>query len=155
MATSVGMKGTDLMSDNKFDHKYDRRGFLVRAGVYGVAGVVAAGSLATMAGCGGDKTAEKAAEDTGNTVTTGQETIAKAKEIADPCNDVSGLTEQELITRTTFKYETVATDKTKLCNTCNFWEPELEGETCGGCTLIKGPIAALGSCISWVAKVES
>ncbi len=125
--------------------QYNRRGFLVRAGVFGVAGV------AVLAGCNDEKAVEKTAE----TLTTGKKTIEAAKEIADPCSDVSGLTEQELITRTTFKYETVATDKTKLCNTCEFWEPEAEGETCGGCTLVKGPIAALGSCTSWVAKIES
>jgi hypothetical protein len=147
MGTPFGIKGTEIMASPK----YDRRGFLVRASVYGVAGVAAVGSLASLAGCGGEETAEKAAE----TVTTGKNTIEEAKNIADPCGDVSGLSEQDILTRTTFKYEEVASDKAKLCNTCNFWVPEEEGQVCGGCTLVKGPIAALGSCISWVAKIES
>ena len=78
-----------------------------------------------------------------------------AREAADPCNDTSKLTPDEQATRTTFKYQPVAKDPTKLCVTCNFWIPDPKNGLCGGCTLVKGPIHPKASCMSWAEKIRS
>ena len=101
-----------------------------------------------LSGCGGEKKAEQAGAQAHNAVKA-------ARQAADPCNDLTTLTKDELTTRTTFKYETKATDATKLCETCNFWQPSAKEELCGACTLVKGPIHPLGSCISWVEKIKT
>ncbi|MDX2474699.1 MAG: hypothetical protein QNL91_13440 [Candidatus Krumholzibacteria bacterium] len=130
------------------ENKYDRRQFIQQAGGFGLAGIAAITGLMAQSGCGADKEVEKAAA-------TPHNAIEAAKAVADPCNDLATLTKDELVTRTTFKYETQATDPTKLCNTCNFWQPSTKGELCGGCTLVKGPIHPLGSCMSWVEKIKT
>jgi len=134
--------------DAMLKNKYDRRQFMQQVGGYGIAGIAAIAGLTALSGCGGEKEAEKVAAKPHNA-------ISAAKEAADPCNDVSTLTRDELATRTTFKYEAKATDATKPCDTCNFWEPAAEGDLCGGCTLVKGPIHPLGSCMSWVEKIKT
>jgi hypothetical protein len=128
--------------------KIGRRAFLREIGQYSLAGLATIGGVAALAGCGGEKEAEKIGAQPHNA-------IQAAQEAADPCNDLSVLTKDELTTRTTFKYENRATDATKLCKTCNFWQPAPKGEFCGGCTLVKGPIHPLGSCMSWVEKVKT
>lgn len=35
------------------------------------------------------------------------------------------------------------------CRNCEFWIPVEEGQSCGGCTLIAGPISPLGWCTAW------
>lgn len=128
--------------------RIDRRTFILQSGVFGLAGFAALGSLATLAGCGSkEKTAEVAEKP--------HQAVQAAQEVADPCNDLSGLTPEELATRTTFKYEKRASDPTKICKTCNFWQPSPSGEMCGKCTLVKGPIHPLGGCMSWVEKVKT
>ncbi len=128
--------------------KCDRREFLHRVGGMGLAGFAAVTGLTAQSGCGADKEAEKVAAKPHNA-------IESAKAVADPCNDLSTLTKDQMVTRTTFKYENKASDATKLCETCNFWLPATKGELCGTCTLVKGPIHPLGSCMSWVEKVKT
>jgi len=128
--------------------KIDRRQFIQQAGAFGLTGVAALGGLVALGGCSGEKKAEQAGAKAHNAVKA-------AQEAADPCNDLTTLTEDELATRTNFEYETKATDETLLCKTCNFWQPSAEEELCGTCTLMKGPIHPLGSCISWAEKIKT
>jgi len=72
---------------------------------------------------------------------------------ADPCADVSALTPAELTMRNdTLKYVSVSTEPEKRCDNCKFWLPSETGATCGGCTLIKGPINPKGYCSSWFVQ---
>ncbi len=131
------------------EKKVGRRQFIQQAGVYGLMGVATVGGLAAIAGCGGDKKAEAPA------ASVGHDAIKAAQEAADPCNDLSGLTPAELATRKTFKYQQTSEDPTKICNTCNFWQPAADAALCGACTLVKGPIHPLATCMSWVAKPKT
>lgn len=128
--------------------QYDRRQFFRQAGFYGLAGVATISGLVIQSGCGAEEEAEKLAAQPHNA-------ISAARAVADPCNDLSTLTKDQLVTRETFKYETKASDATKLCQSCNFWQPSTKGEPCGTCTLVKGPIHPLGSCMSWVEKIKT
>ena len=123
--------------------KMNRREFVQRAGVIGLAGAAAV----ILPGCTGEKAEELGAKPHG--------AVQAAREAADPCSDVSHLTPDETATRTTFKYEPLAKDPTKLCVTCNFWIPDPEGGPCGTCTLVKGPVHPKGSCMSWVEKIKT
>ncbi len=114
--------------------KLDRRTFLARAGQLGLLGVVAP---ACLAGCGGGGREE-----------------AEATTKADPakaagCNDLAGLTPEEVELRQGYEYVELAGDPTEACKLCAFWEPAPEGQTCGGCTLFAGPVHPDGSCNSW------
>jgi len=136
-------KGITMARYKNTRDRMNRRQFVKRAGVWGLAGVVAV----YLPGCGKEEAEELAAKP--------HNAIQAAKEAADPCNDLSQLTPGEQTTRTTFKYEPVAKDPTKLCVTCNFWIPDPKGGLCGGCTLVKGPIHPKASCMSWVEKVRT
>jgi len=128
--------------------KMDRRQFMQQAGTLGLVGVAVAGGMSVLSGCGGDKKAEAPAA-------AGHDAIKAAHEAADPCNDLSGLSKAEVATRTTFKYKSSSEDPTKVCNTCNFWQPSADGALCGTCTLVKGPINPLATCMSWVVKPKT
>lgn len=67
------------------------------------------------------------------------------------CDDVSGLTEQQVQTRKALKYVDQSPDPKKRCNGCQFFvKPEKEG-MCGGCKLLPGPIHPQGYCTAWAA----
>jgi len=68
------------------------------------------------------------------------------------CADLSGLTEDEKAIRDTFKYVAQSPDTNKLCTNCQFWLVPKEGEFCGGCQIIKGPINPDGYCNQWLQK---
>ena len=137
------MKGIIMAKDKKTHDRMNRRQFVKRAGVWGLAGVGAV----YLPGCGKEEAEELAAKP--------NKTIQAAREAADPCNDLSELTIDERTTRTTFKYQPIAKDPAKLCVTCNFWIPDPKGGLCGGCTLVKGPVHPKASCVSWVEKVRT
>ena len=122
------------------ESKLNRREFVWQAGLFTLAGLAAV----PWPGCTKDEAEEIASKP--------HNAISAAKEAANPCNDLSQLTPDERITRTTFKYQPVAKDPTKLCVTCNFWTSDPKGGLCGGCTLVKGPIHPKASCMSWAAK---
>jgi hypothetical protein len=123
--------------------KMNRREFVKRAGVFGLAGVAAV----YMPGCGKEQAEELGSQP--------HNTVQAAREAADPCNDISNLTPGERATRTNFKYQSRAKDPTKLCLTCNSWIPDPKGGLCGACTLVKGPVHPKGGCRSWAEKTRS
>jgi hypothetical protein len=105
-------------------NELSRRDFLFR---FSGMGALAAGAGTFLSACGGG-------------------------EASSACNDTSSLTEAELQLRTNLQYVEVSTDPNKLCQNCQLYVAPAEGKVCGGCTLIKGPIAPKGFCTSWAAK---
>ena len=78
---------------------------------------------------------------------------AKKKEAAAGCMDVTGLTDAEKAMRTTTsKYVDVSTDATKTCDGCQLYIAAKAGAACGGCSVVKGPIAPKGTCNLWAKK---
>lgn len=67
------------------------------------------------------------------------------------CTNTSGLSPQDLATRTTFNYADRATDPNKKCNRCQLFQAAAPGQ-CGGCTLVKGPVNPEGGCTAFVAR---
>lgn len=68
------------------------------------------------------------------------------------CEDVSGLSQNDLKLRTDLEYRDVSPHgEDKTCTTCAFYRAGQKNE-CGQCTLVKGPIHPMGYCNSWAAK---
>lgn len=114
-----------------------RRQFLQRFAAVGALGI---GTGSLLSACGGGETAPQGAAPGTPAATAGA------------CADLTGLTEQEVAMRTQLQYVEVGTDPAKHCVGCALWVAPAAGAACGGCTLIKGPIAPEGHCISWAAK---
>ena len=87
-----------------------------------------------LAGCGGEK--EKAEP-------------AASLETADPCTDLSELSEAQVQLRDTFGYVETSDDPDLACRVCEYWTEPAAGGFCGGCTLMAGPIHPAGSCDSY------
>ena len=118
-----------------------RRDFIQRLSLFGVAGVGAS----MLAACGGGEQQAPAAE------TPAEEPATAAEGFT--CTDTSGLTEQELTMRNeTFMYVDTSTEEGKTCDNCALYVAAAEGQQCGTCTIIKGPIHPDGYCTSWAAK---
>ena len=123
--------------------KITRGEFLQNLALIGF-GVVSGSALISSCGGGGGEE---------STQTASKPKSATPPAPADPCADVSGLTDTELTMRNeTLKYVAVTPDAEKRCDNCKFWEPGAAGASCGGCQLIKGPINPKGYCTSWFVQ---
>lgn len=66
------------------------------------------------------------------------------------CDNTKGLKPEEIELRKSLKYTDTSPDPQKLCKNCALYVPPAKPNTCGGCTLIKGPIHPDGWCSAWV-----
>ncbi|HLT72125.1 MAG TPA: high-potential iron-sulfur protein [Cyclobacteriaceae bacterium] len=74
-----------------------------------------------------------------------------AKEQApEPCEDLSGVSENDRQIREKAAYVTVSPQHDKTCSNCHLYLPPSEGRACGGCMLFKGPVQPSGYCTYWV-----
>jgi hypothetical protein len=111
-----------------------RRAFLQKSALLGIA--VGAGSL--LSGC-------SSAED---------QPAVVDQPAAGPldCSDVTGLSDQQVTTRTGLQYVDVSEKPDQNCLNCLHWVPADQPDACGGCNLVPGPIAPEGWCLSWAAQ---
>ena len=79
----------------------------------------------------------------------GEESAAKP---ADPCNDFTGVSSEELDKRKRMAYVDKSEVPGSSCENCGLYIPWENQTTCGGCLLFKGPVHAEGRCTQWVAK---
>jgi hypothetical protein len=107
-----------------------RKDFLKSVGMLSVAGI----ATSALVACGGGSDDKKPAKK------------------ADPCKDTSGLSQDELNKRTTFKYVEASADPAKICANCALYKSPAAGSACGGCTLFAGPVTEKGYCTAWAAK---
>jgi High potential iron-sulfur protein len=114
-----------------------RRDFLKRLSAAGALGL---GAGTVLSACGGGETAEQ---------TAAAPAAPAPAAAASGCMDTSGLTEQEVGMRGSLQYVDVSPQEGKDCANCSLYLAAAEGAACGGCNLLKGPIAAEGFCISW------
>jgi len=70
------------------------------------------------------------------------------------CNDVSGLSDADKALRTTNQYADVTPEKDKTCDNCQLYKLPAGGADCGGCQVLKGPVAPKGWCKLWAKKVS-
>jgi hypothetical protein len=98
------------------------------------------GSQFLFSGCGGKEEEQVNAEKTST---------------QDPCGDLSGLTAEEIEVRENFEYVHQTPYPEKRCDNCSLWIAPEEGEPCGGCQIMKGPIKPEGYCTAWIAAEQS
>ncbi len=126
----------------KRDTVSSRRAFLEKLAALGIASL---GGTAFLTGCA-QKEEQPPAE----------QATAPAQPAELTCNDVSGLRPEELQQREqmikTLQYVEHSPYPDKVCSNCNFWKAPPEGQQCGGCQLILGPINPNGYCTSWAPK---
>ena len=109
------------------DNSISRKAFLGKISMLGLAG---AGAGVFLKGCGNG---EEAAE-------------------ADPCADLSGLSESDIQLRETLQYVAETPNPQERCDNCEYWIDDQHGPQCGGCTLFAGPVHPAGWCVSWVPQ---
>ena len=68
------------------------------------------------------------------------------------CDDVSGLKPADVGMRKSNAYVDKSPHADKLCSGCQLYKPAAAGAACGGCTVLKGPIAPGGYCNLWAKK---
>ena len=68
------------------------------------------------------------------------------------CYDVSGLKPADVGMRKSNAYVDKSPHADKLCSGCQLYKPAAAGAACGGCTVLKGPIAPGGYCNLWAKK---
>lgn len=103
-----------------------RKEFLKRLVAFGIAGASATQLLTACGGSGGGASQ------------------------ADPCNDLTGLSDADKQTRTQFQYTGTSADANKVCDKCALWVG-LQGN-CGTCQVVKGPINPKGTCTAFAPK---
>ena len=116
----------------------NRREFLERAAMLGAL-TVGAGTI--LAACEAQERPERqaAAPEAGN------DTFS--------CNDpedIAGLSEAELATRTNNNYVDQTPNPEQRCDNCALWSDPTPGQQCGGCSVVAGPIHPAGWCTIWV-----
>jgi hypothetical protein len=128
------------------NEKISRKEFLGQVGLM-LGSVVVAGEV--LSGCGGGgESGQQSQESTGGGTTA--ETQTQTQAMADPCTDVSQLTEAELTMRNQLKYVGHSEVEGQRCDNCQLYTKPEGGAPCGGCQIIKGPINPAGHCTSWV-----
>lgn len=133
------------MSNNQRNESSRREFLAVATGL----GVIAGSAL--LAGCGGKK------EEGGEKKAAGGEKKAagaekKAAAAGNACDDVSKLSDAEKTMRTSLKYTSKSPNPEQICKNCVLYQPAAAGAPCGGCSVVKGPIAPEGWCSSWAKK---
>ncbi|MBI1878939.1 MAG: high-potential iron-sulfur protein [Chloroflexi bacterium] len=121
-----------------------RRTFLKQVVAIGAAGLIAPRLL--MA-CSNENAAERIETETGPTDQTlpGAATSGKCKESADlPAGDVAA--------RQAVNYVDESPQTDKICANCQFFKQPAAGAACGGCEIVKGPIAPEDYCNAWVVQ---
>ena len=90
-----------------------------------------------------------------NTNETGRKEEGKKQGASDdPCNDLSGVSDEEIRKRQSLGYATKSPVPENYCGNCGLYIPSITENDCGGCLLFKGPVYREGHCAQWVAKTS-
>ena len=116
---------------------YSRREFILKSGFAG--SVLLVGGALAWSSCEQKKTVDEKKPD--------------AVANVDPCDDLSGVSENDISLRQKLGYVKESPIADNQCNNCNLFLPPGEGKACGTCMLFKGPVYAAGYCTYWAPKI--
>lgn len=71
------------------------------------------------------------------------------------CEDLTGLSEDELEKRESLGYEKETPVSDNRCDNCQLYLPPTETRKCGGCQLFKGPVKAGAYCTYWAPRLSN
>ncbi|GIX42018.1 MAG: hypothetical protein KatS3mg129_1751 [Leptospiraceae bacterium] len=120
------------------DKKITRKEFLVTAGVVGSTFIFGSSIITSC----------KKKEETQEV----QETKEQAQTETPKCDDLSGLTPEDINQRKQLQYTDNSPKPDQTCSNCALFVPPENNTPCGKCNLVKGPISPNGWCTSWVQK---
>lgn len=133
--------------------KITRKKFLANAGMFSLSAVVGGTWLSSCASPSGQPEQESATDIPAQDPESNTSDAAPMGSETEACNDLSGLSEQEVSQREQLQYVAQSPKEEQICANCQFWQPsEDEATACGGCQLIKGPIHPNGWCQTWSPK---
>jgi hypothetical protein len=112
---------------------YSRRLFLKQVAAIGAAGLVGPGLL--MA-CSNGNAAER---------------VESERAASGKCEGSVDLPAADIAARQAINYVDESPQVDKSCANCRFFKQPAAGAACGGCEILKGPIASEGYCNTWVA----
>ncbi len=115
---------------------YSRRKFILK---YVCASTVFLCGGLVLGGCDRKKTIQENKSDAANPV--------------DPCNDLSGVSKNDIDLRQKLGYVKESPIPDNQCNNCNLYLPPGVDKDCGGCMLFKGPVYLSGYCTYWAPQV--
>jgi hypothetical protein len=84
----------------------------------------------------------------------GKEETKRQGTANDLCNDLSGVSDEEITKRQGLGYVTKSTISENYCGNCGLYIPPITENDCGRCLLFKGPVYKEGHCAQWVAKTS-
>lgn len=73
--------------------------------------------------------------------------------LVDPCDDLSGVSQNDIDLRQKLGYVNESPIEDNKCDNCNLFLPSSSNQKCGGCMLFKGPVYAAGYCTYWAPRV--
>lgn len=76
-----------------------------------------------------------------------------SKKKALSCVDTQGLSEADIQGRKALKYVDKSAKADQNCANCGLYQASQKPDSCGGCTILKGPINPAGYCAGWSKKV--
>jgi hypothetical protein len=79
----------------------------------------------------------------------GSEKEVKKDVKTDPCEDLSGVSKNDIEARKKFAYVKKSPLPDKTCSNCKLHIPPQPGKECGECLLFKGPVYSSGYCTYW------
>ena len=120
------------------EYKYSRRKFI---GKYLFAGSVALGTGLVLAGSS-LKTMAKGGD-------SKQQPKSPLPAQKNPCDDLSGVSAEEVAKRKTLAYVNKTPIPDSRCSNCALYLPPAKDKPCGGCLLFKGPVRPEGYCAYW------
>lgn len=143
------------MKTNK--NKYSRRDFIEKyfyASSVLLGGGVLLGctSLKSVANDIPESTAansDKAGLDTIKTSQTPAAQTQAAAQQKNPCDDLTGISAEEIEKRKKLAYVTQTPIPDSRCSNCALYIPPAKDKPCGGCLLFKGPVRPEGYCAYW------
>jgi hypothetical protein len=132
-------QNTDLFLQSR----YSRRLFLKQIVAIGAAGLTVSGLLTS---CSNENAAERGETETGSLDRTSPGATASGT-----CKESADLPAADRAARQAVNYEEESPHADKFCANCRFFKQPVTGAACGGCEIVKAPIAREGYCNAWAA----
>lgn len=131
------------------DSKYSRREFIrkyLHGSTFLLGGALVFG-LSSMAVIAKEKS--RSASNEIEPQNAGQPTPKAKPKAKNPCDDLTGVSADELAKRKKLAYVNQSPIPDSQCGNCALYMPPAKGKSCGGCMLFKGPVRSEGYCAYW------
>lgn len=139
-------------------NKYSRREFIGKyfymcSFLFGGGVLLSCTSLKSVANNIPESTSGQAPKPSQDTIKANQgqtqQPAQAAAEQKNPCDDLTGVTAEEIEKRKKLAYVNKTPIPDSHCSNCTLYLPPAKDKPCGGCMLFKGPVRQEGYCAYW------